>query len=119
MPHLPDRATIMTPGPPVVDPDSGNERPGEPITENDRPARFSQASVANSSQRRELLAAQNTLISDWTILVGPHTLLTSQSTVVNEATGDRFVITGRVARRPEKHPKFLAASARLISDMQA
>lgn len=118
MPHLPDRATITTPGPPVEDPVSGNVRPGPPITETKRPARFSQASVANSSQQRELLAAQDTLISEWTILVGAGTLLTSKSTVVNEATGDRFVITGRVARRPEKHPKFLAASARLISDMQ-
>lgn len=83
-----------------------------------RPARFSQAAVANSSQQRELLAAQNTLISEWTILVGAGTLLTSQSSVVNEATGEKFAITGRVARRPEKHPKFLAASARLISDLQ-
>jgi hypothetical protein len=102
-----------------VDPVSGNERPGPPITETKRPARFSQAAVANSSQQRELLAAQDTQISEWTILVGARTLLTSKSTVVNEATGEKFAISGRVARRPEKHPKFLAASARLISDMQA
>lgn len=119
MPHLPDRATITTPGPPVVDPESGNERPGPAIEETDRPARFSQSPVANVSQGSELTAAQDTTISQWTILVGPKTVLTSKSVVVNEDTGEKFTIVGAVARRPVKHPKYQAASARLISDMQA
>jgi V8-like Glu-specific endopeptidase len=75
--------------------------------------------VANVSQGSELSAAQDTTISQWTILVGPKTVLTAKSVVVNEATGEKFVIVGAVARRPARHPKFLAASARLISDMQA
>jgi hypothetical protein len=66
-----------------------------------------------------MLAAQDTTISQWTILVGPRTLMTSKSVVENEATGEKYVIVGAVARRPVKHPKYQAASARLISDMQA
>lgn len=82
-------------------------------------ARFSQAPVANVSQGSELTATQDTTISLWTIQVGPRTLLTAKSVVTNELTGEQFVIVGAVARRPDKHPKYLAASARLISDMQA
>lgn len=119
MPRLPDRATITTPGPPVADPVSGNERLGPPTVETDQPARFSQAPVANVSQGSELAVAQDTTISQWTIQVGPRTLLTSKSVVENQDTGERFVIVGAVARRPVKHPKYQAASARLISDMQA
>lgn len=83
------------------------------------PARLSQSSVANISQQAELLATQNTVISLWTILTGPDSGLTSNSVVEDEATGRRFTIAGEVARRPDKHPRFLAAAARLISDMQA
>lgn len=119
MADLPDRATITTPGPTVVDPVSGNERPGPPTVETHQRARFSQAPVANSSQGAELVAAQDTTVSQWTILVGRNTLLTSKSVVTNEATGEKFVIVGAVARRPVKHPKYKAAQARLISDMQA
>jgi hypothetical protein len=82
------------------------------------PARLSQTSVANISQQAELLATQNTVISLWTILTGPRSGLTSDSIVEDEETGRRFEIAGEVARRPDRHPQFLAAAARLISDMQ-
>jgi hypothetical protein len=83
------------------------------------PARLSQAPVANVGGQVELLATQDTVISLWTILTGPHSGLTSDSEVTDEDTGRRFTIAGQVARRPDRHPKFLAAAARLISDMQA
>ena len=83
------------------------------------PARLSQASVANISQQAELLATQNTVISLWTVLTGPRSTLAANSVVEDEGTGRRFQIAGEVARRPDRHPQYLAAAARLISDMQA
>lgn len=71
------------------------------------------------SQQAELLAGQNTVISFWTVLTGPRSGLASNSEVIDEDTGRKFVIAGQVARRPDRHPQFLAAAARLISDMQA
>jgi hypothetical protein len=38
--------------------------------------------------------------------------------VLIDAAGREFEIQGQVARRPEHAPIFLAAQARLISDMQ-
>jgi hypothetical protein len=102
-----------------VDPVSGNERPGTPITATGVPARLSQSPVANVGSQVELLADQNTVISFWTVLTGPNSGLASGSEVTDEDTGRRFAIVGAVARRPDRHPKFLAAAARLISDMQA
>lgn len=98
---------------------TGNERPGAPSVATGVPARLSQGSVANISQQAELLATQNTVISLWTILTGPHSGLASDSEVTDEDTGRTFVVAGEVARRPDRHPRFLAAAARLISDMQA
>lgn len=74
--------------------------------------------MANISQQAELLATQNTVISLWTILTGPNSTLASNSVVEDEDTGRKWVVAGEVARRPDRRPKFLAASARLISDMQ-
>jgi hypothetical protein len=118
-PNLPHRVTIRTPGPPTVDPVTGNERPGPPVVETGVPARLSQSPVGNISQQAELLATQNTVISFWTILTGPRSGLASNSEVEDEDTGRKFVVAGQVARRPDRHPQFLAAAARLISDMQA
>jgi hypothetical protein len=65
----------------------------------------------------ELLAAQDTTISMWTILVGTATLLQSDSIVTDEQ-GRKFRIEGAVADRPAYRPTFRAAAARLISDLQ-
>lgn len=116
-PNLPSRVTIETPGPSIQDPTSGNERPGPSIVELDVPARLSQNPVANISQQAELMANQQTVISMWTVLVGRDTTLTSASVVIDEQ-GRRFAIEGAVANRPDRHPKFRAAAARLISDLQ-
>lgn len=75
--------------------------------------------MLNVSQQAELLATQNTVISQWSILTGPRSGLAADSVVEDEETGRKYQIVGQVARRPDRHPQFLAASARLISDMQA
>lgn len=101
----------------MVNPDSGNEIPGPVGRQFNVPARLSQAPVANVGGQLELLAAQQTTISMWTILVGRETVLTSSSIVTDEQNR-KFRIEGAVADRPAHRPTFKAAAARLISDMQ-
>lgn len=96
---------------------TGNDRPGVPVVQERVPARLSQAPVANVGGQVELLANQKTVISLWTILVDASTTLTSDS-VVEDGKGRRWAITGEVALRPDHRPRFKAAAARLISDMQ-
>lgn len=110
--------TIRTPSLPTKNPVSGNEIDGPPTEEFKVPARLSQDPVANVSQQMEMLATQRTTISMWTVLVQASTLLTSRSEIEDEY-GRVFRVEGAVANRPEKNPKFKAAAARLISDMQA
>lgn len=81
------------------------------------PARLSQKPVIDISSASEFRGQQSTVLSNWTILVSPDSVLTSESTVFDE-TGQQFEIVGKVARRPHHRPEFLAAAARLISDMQ-
>lgn len=81
------------------------------------PARLSQQPVGNISSQAELMAHQDTVISLWTVMVHANTLLTSKS-VIEDEQGRKFQIEGAVANRPERHPKFRAAAARLISDSQ-
>jgi hypothetical protein len=115
-PKFPQTVEITTPGPPTEDPVSGSEIPGTPTVETAR-ARISQAPVANVGSQVELLAQQNTVISLWTVIVPPGTVMTSQSTLVDDQ-GRRFQVTGDVADRPNHRPQFRAAAARLISDQQ-
>lgn len=115
-PRFPQTVEVSTPGPPTVDPVTGNERPGTPTVETVR-ARISQSPVANVGAQVELLASQHTVISFWTVLVPVGTVMTAQSTVTDE-DGRKFAITGDVADRPNHRPMFRAAAARLISDMQ-
>lgn len=82
------------------------------------PARLSQKPVVDVSAATEFRGQQSTVLSNWTILVGPSSKLTSESVVTDEL-GQRFEIVGAVARRPQHRPEFLAAAARLISDMQS
>lgn len=82
------------------------------------PGRLSQSPVANLGSQVELLATQSTTISMWTVLVIPTATLTSRTTVTDQATGRIYRVEGEVARRPDHRPQFLAAAARLISDMQ-
>jgi len=73
--------------------------------------------VANVGSQVELLAAQSTTISMWSILVGRDTVLQADSIVTDER-GRKFRIEGAVADRPTHRPTFRAAAARLISDLQ-
>jgi hypothetical protein len=66
----------------------------------------------------EMKSMQDTTISLWTLLVPMSVALTSDSTVVDEV-GNKFVVTGRPASRPDHRPIFRAAALRLISDMQS
>lgn len=95
---------------------TGLPKPAAPV-EVVEPARLSQKPVIDVSSASEFRGQQSTVLSNWTILVGPSSALTSESTVVDEL-GQQFQIVGAVARRPQHHPEFLAAAARLISDMQ-
>jgi hypothetical protein len=81
------------------------------------PARLSQKPVIDVSAAAEFRGQQSTVLSNWTILVGPGSALTSESIVIDEL-GQQFQVVGAVARRPQHRPQFLAAAARLISDMQ-
>lgn len=115
-PRFPQTVEISTPGPSTGDPVSGNQVLGSPTVETVR-ARISQSPVANVGAQVELLASQNTVISVWTVIVPPGTLMTAQSTVTDE-DGRKFAVMGDVADRPNHKPLFRAAAARLISDMQ-
>lgn len=88
-----------------------------PPTDEQVPARLSQTAVVNVTGQSELLAMQKTVVSLWSILVGRDTILTSDSVITDE-NGRKYIVVGEVADRPFKHPKFRAASLRLVSDMQ-
>lgn len=118
-PPMPHRLTVTTPGTPTVDPVSGNERPGAPLVETGVKAWLSQKSTADVGSTTELRSVQDTDISTWTVIVPLDTTLTAKSTFTDDATGIEYRISSRVAKRPEHRPQFLAATARLISDMQA
>lgn len=111
---------ISTPQAPTVDPDTGLEITPPPMVAT-VPGRVSLRPVGDTSRQAELLAEQNTTISLWTLLVPKSTELTSASEVVditNPLAERTFVVVGQPARRPDHRPVFVAASVRLISDMQ-
>lgn len=116
-PPMPHRVTIVNPGALVVDPVTRNQRPGPPV-ETQTQAWLAQKSTADVGSQIELGSQQNTTISLWTFLVPLGTVLTSASTVVDQA-GRKFVVIGAVADRPDHRPQWRAAVLRLISDMQA
>lgn len=115
-PKMPQQVTITTPPDPIIDPTTGLEiRPQSPPVTS--PARLSQRPVAELGSQVELRANQDTTISLWTLLVPAETVLTSRSTITDEA-GRRFEVIGDPADRPNHRPQFRAAALRLISDMQ-
>lgn len=117
-PHFNQLLEISTPGPATVDPETGNPRPGTPTVQQVM-GRLSQSPVANIASQFELMATQQTVISLWSVLVPAGTVMTALSTVTEVETGRQLAISGDVADRPHHRPKFRAAAARLISDMQA
>jgi hypothetical protein len=117
-PKLDQQVTIRNPGPATgqTDPVTGLPMPAVPVDVVE-PARLSQKPVIDVSSAAEFRGQQSTVLSNWTILVAPGSALTSESTVIDEL-GQQFQVVGAVARRPQHRPTFLAAAARLISDMQ-
>lgn len=117
-PKLDQLVTILNPAQGAeTDPASKQPIPLPPVETPGIPARLSQKPVGDVGSGIEVRGPQDTTVSIWTILVGPSAPLTEQSTVV-DTRGQRFQIQGKVARRPERRTQFLAASARLISDLQ-
>jgi hypothetical protein len=70
----------------------------------------------------EIEGQQSTDVSSWDLLTPPtfqgFPSPVNAKSVLIDAAGRRFEIQGQVARRPEHRPIFLAAEAKLISDMQ-
>lgn len=110
---------VRTPAPASVDPDSGNELPGE-LVETSTAAYLAQSSTTVLSAAVELAARQDTTIATYTLLVPASVPLTSKSQVVDVATGDVYAVTGRPAPRRGlgRRVLFQAASLHLISDLQ-
>jgi hypothetical protein len=65
----------------------------------------------------EVTAGQNTTVSMFDLLLPPGTPIHPNSEVTDEAGLD-YVVMGKPVSRPHKHPVFVAASLRLISDLQ-
>lgn len=130
MPQYPHRVRISTPPastkPPTVDPVTGNETPGTPVTVTGM-AWLAQRPTGVLAAAAELNASQNTTISLATILVPAGTVLTKDSTVedvdgvVNGEVGAKYVVEGKPANRysgARREIVFRAAALRLVSDMQ-
>lgn len=124
-PKFPHRVVIKTPGPPRIDPVTGNELPGTPTTVGTS-AYLAQRPVAEVSGSSELAAQQDTTLSDYTILVPPGTVLTSKSVVTDvdgvlDDPGLTYQVSGRPAQRTSllRHRVvYRAATLKLISDLQ-
>ena len=117
MPPMPRTVIVTTPGPATADPATGNPRPGTPTVVTTK-AWLSERQAEHVGFQMEMRSTQDTTISLWTLLVPISVVVTSDSTVEDES-GNRFVVTGRPAERPNHRPIFRAAALRLISDMQS
>jgi hypothetical protein len=126
MPQYPHRVRISTPTASTTDPVSGNETPG-PVTTVTTAAWLAQRPTGVLAAAAELNAGQNTTISLATILVGPSTVLTKDSTVedvdgvVGGEAGAKYVVEGKPANRysgVSRRVVFRAAALRLVSDLQ-
>lgn len=126
MPQYPHPVRISTPGTPTVDPVTGNQTPGTPVTATTS-AWLAQRPVGVLAAAAELNATQDTVISLATILIPPDTVLTADSTVedvdgaVNGQPGAVYRVEGQPADRYSGKSRtivFRAAALRLVSDLQ-
>lgn len=117
-PRFPSRVTLRTPGPPQPDPATGNPRPGPAVIVTTS-AYLAQRPVANISQTSEQLARQDTVTSQYTLLVPASTAITAASRVVDE-DGFVYEVEGEPAVRRDlsRRPSYIAAALRRLSDMQ-
>ncbi len=118
-PRFPRTVTIRNPGPVVVDPDTGNQRPGPQVATVTR-AYLSQKPVDVLNASDELAARQDTAISTFTLMVPPGVALHAQSVVIDEA-GVSYRVAGVPAERRGLGTtvQFRAAALNRISDLQA
>ncbi|MCA1185709.1 hypothetical protein LCD36_04485 [Saccharopolyspora sp. 6T] len=116
-PRMRQRVVVVTPGGVVVDPVTGNPRPGPP-TSTLAKAYLEQR---NLYAQQEYQANQTSVSSDFIVLLPAGTDITSESEVIDEG-GTRFAVVGQPAvRRARIHggkPRYVAAWLRLVSDMQ-
>lgn len=116
---MPRTVTVATPAPPSVDPDTGNDIPGA-FEETETRAYLSQLPVAQLSSQIEMVAAQSTVISSYTLIVPASVPLSASSEVVDE-DGVRYRVIGQPAQRRGlgRQVLFQAAAVHRISDLQA
>ncbi len=116
---MPRTVTVLTPGAASVDPDTGNALPGSFVGQVTR-AYLAQLPVVQLSGQVELIAAQDTAISTYTLLVPPDVPITAASEVVDEDQF-RYRVIGEPADRRGLGTQvlFRAAVLHRISDLQA
>jgi hypothetical protein len=116
---MPRTVTVRTPGPPSVDPDSGNTVPG-PVVRTVTRAYLSQQSVAVLSASTETAGRQDTTISSYTLIVPASVALNEKSQVVDE-DGHVYRVNGQPAERRAlgRRVLFRAAAMHRITDLQA
>lgn len=115
-PSFPHKVTVSTPGAPRVDPTTHNHLPGMPTVVQTR-AYLAARPVTELRSQFELTAQQDTTVSQFDLLLPAGTVLTSASEVVDEA-GLKYLVSGKPVTRPHRNPRFVAASLRLVSDLQ-
>lgn len=116
-PKMRQQVTLETPGDPVVDPVTGNERPGPPTSTLSR-AYLEQRSLY---AQQEYQADQSTSTTDYIVIVPPGVPLTMSTTVI-DSDGVRYAVVGHPAerrnRRGNQKVRFVTAWLRLVSDLQ-
>lgn len=118
-PRFPRTVTIRNPGPPAVDPDTGNRTNTASVDLVTR-AYLSQRSVAVLRASDELAARQETTIATYTLIVPGGVALQSDSVVIDESQV-AYRVAGEPAERRGLGPVvlFRAAALHRISDLQA
>lgn len=116
MPLMTQSVTVTTPGVRTVDPTNGNELVAVALVQPTM-AWLMQKSLIHLATQIELSAAQNTTIGMFAFLCPLSIELTSASTVTDDA-GQKYVVVGQPAKRPDHRPRWRAADLRMISDMQ-
>jgi hypothetical protein len=90
--------------------------PGPAVTVTS-PAYLAARPVTELRSQFELTAQQNTTVSQFDLLLPPGSPITSKTKVTDE-NGRDYIVSGNPVSRPHRNPQFMAASLRLISDLQ-
>ena len=116
-PRMRQRVVVETPSDPVVDPVTGNPRPGPPTAVPTR----AYLEQRNLYAQQSYQATQTSVTSDYIVLVPAGTNITADSEVIDE-DGVRYAVVGQPAVRRARlnggKPRYVAAWLRRVSDMQ-